>query len=553
MEQFLVSFNEEDYLATYNSQTGYYEVQLKAPEIGGIYTAEYTITNVFGESLDDSIDIQVLAKEQPKLSMNKVFLWIFDFYTFKVKDIVEISDYELNIDEETNANSFINILRKTNARSRDIVAVKKNNDVVYWGIIDNIENEDGKKLYKYTLKYITNLFNQTIELKTTSRIKNNQKVEDGLYLIRYNANTNKVFDVYQILMDDNTGVFIGNYNNGANQLFGISKQSNGYYKIMAAHSHKYLTVNSEQEGDIVQYHELDDDSQLFEIVKVGTSQYCFISKLNGKYIRKRSTEYLRADGNQTQTDTIFQMEIQSDENYMRYIGIEDFLKREILYNFVDNEEDAFLNLDYIEVIVKSHTPKQTTISNVENSIYNFHTWMTNCTQKYNIVYDFNIIEGKLIIIIETKDYKKEIVDVKAQPISNYSEVFETNIVSKVIVLTSTNKYTLYLLNDRTTTTDITNPNRAIGRTETVYTENYDDAPQKALDTIRANTYNHNITFNYLGRLIKIGTPIAIKTKESLIYDTYISSIKITPKKFIEYICGNIRIGLIEKLNQERNK
>ena len=552
MEQFIVSFNGNDYIATYNSQTGYYEVELEAPETGGIYKAEYTITNVFGQTLEDSEDIQILAKEQQKLDINKVFMWIFDYYTFKVKDIVEISDYELNIDEETNANSFINILKKTTAKARDIVAVKKNNDVVYWGIIDNIENEDGKQLYQYTLKYITNLFNQTIELKTSSRIKENLNVEDGLYVIRSNSDTSKVFDVNGISMEDNAGIFISAYNGGKNQFYGISKQPNGYYKIVASHSYKYVTVNALQSADVVQYHELDDDSQLFEIVRVGTNQYCFISKLNGKYLRKRSTNYLRADASQAQADTIFQLEIQSDEDYMKYIGVEDLLKREILYNFVENE-DTLVDLSYITVIAKTHTPKQTTISNVENRIYNLHTWMTNCTQNYNVVYDFQIVGNKLVMTIEIKDYQKELIDVNAQPISNYSEVFETNIVSKVIVLTSTNTYTLYLLNDRTTTTDGTDPNRAAGRVETVFTENYEDAPQKALDVIRANTYNHNITFNYLDRFIKIGTPIAIKTKESLIYDTYISSIKITPKKFIEYICGNIRIGLIEKLNQERNK
>ena len=92
MEQFIISFNGNDYIATSNSQTGYYEVELEAPQTGGIYTAEYTITNLFGQTLEDSEYIQVLAKEQPKLSMNKVFMWIFDYYTFKVKDVVEISD-----------------------------------------------------------------------------------------------------------------------------------------------------------------------------------------------------------------------------------------------------------------------------------------------------------------------------------------------------------------------------------------------------------------------------------------------------------------------------
>lgn len=406
MDQFLITFNGNDYLATYNSETDYYEAEIQAPETGGIYTAEYTITNIFGQRLEDSQDIQVFAKEQLKLSMNKVFMWIFDCYTFEVKDIVEISDYELNIDEETNANSFISILKTINAKAQDIVAVKKNNETIYWGIIDNIENEDGKQLYQYTLKYVTNLFDQTIKLE--------------------------------------------------------------------------------------------------------------------------------------------------NENIIKTTGIEDFIEQAINSNFIQNP-DTFVNKSYLELAVNTHTTKQTSVTNVQDGIYNLHTWMTNCTQNYNVVYDFNIVNGKLVMTIELKDYQKELIDVKDQPISNYSEVFETKIVSKVVVLTSTNTYTLYLLNDRTTTTDGTNPNRAAGRTETVYIENYEDAPQKALDTIKANTYNHNITFKYLDRFIKIGTPIAIKTKESLIFDTYISSIKITPKNFIEYICGNIRIGFIEKLNQERNK
>ena len=110
---------------------------------------------------------------------------------------------------------------------------------------------------------------------------------------------------------------------------------------------------------------------------------------------------------------------------------------------------------------------------------------------------------------------------------------------------------MYLLNDRTTTTDKNNVNRAKGKIVTVYTEKYEEAQQKALDTIKANSYNHNITFNMYKKFIKVGTPIAIKTKESLILDTYISSIKITQNDFYEYTCGNIRINFIDKLLKER--
>lgn len=401
-----INFNNENYIAKYNEQTGYYEVDLTAPLAGGIYNANIKFTDLLGQTYEETKVIQVLAKEKIKIETNKVFMWIFDHKDFSVKDIVEISDYEINIDEETNANTIMKILKKTTAKAKDIIAVKKNNEVVYWGIVDNIQNEDGKKLYEYTIKYITNIFNQNIKLE--------------------------------------------------------------------------------------------------------------------------------------------------DENLIRTTGVEDFIANAITKNFIENE-DTFTNKAYLQVKVKSHTPKQTSVTNVQDEIYNLHTWMTNCTQNYDVVYDFDIVDKKLVMTIEVKAIEKELIDVNAHAISNYSEVFETDVVSKVVVLTSTDTYTLYLLNDRTTTTDMTNENRAEGRTETVYTEKYEDAPQKALDTMKSNSYNHNITFNLYNRLLKIGTPIAIKTRESLIFDTYISAVKITRKKFYEYTCGNIRIKFIDKLLKERNK
>lgn len=411
--QLLVTFNNENYVAIYNNQTGYYELELTAPDIGGIYTAQIEFTDLYLQTYEDSIDVQIFAKQQIVIETNKVFMWIFDHRDFSVKDIVEISDYEISIDEETNSNSLISVLKKTTAKSEDIVAIKKNNEVIYWGIIDNIQNNDGEALYQYTLKYITNLFNQSVILE--------------------------------------------------------------------------------------------------------------------------------------------------DENLIKTAGIEDFIESTIDKNFTNNI-DTFVNLNYLEINVKTHTKKQTTVSNVQNNIYNLHTWMTNCTQLYNIVYSFEIVNKKLVMTIEEKELETELIDVNAQPISNYTEVFETDVVSKVTVLydrvneaENSGQYNLYLLNDRTTTTDMNNTNRAAGKSVTVYTANYEDAQQMALDQMKSNSYNHNITFAYYNKFIKIGTPIAIKTKESLIYDTYISAIKITQNKFVEYTCGNIRINFIDKLLKERSK
>lgn len=400
-------YNNKEYEAIYNKQTGYYEIELAAPNTGGIYNIDAEFTDILNQITKERKEIQVLAKEKNKIKSNITLMWIFDSVNFKIKDIIELSDYEITIDEETNANTNVNVLKKTKAQADDIVVIKKDEDEFFWGIIKEIKNENGETLYKYTLKYISNMFDQKVILKNEEIIKN--------------------------------------------------------------------------------------------------------------------------------------------------VGIEDFIEKTITENFINNI-DKFINKNFLKIIVKTHTPKQTTVDNVQDNIYNLHTFMKNCTQKYNIVYSFSISNKQLIMTIENKEIKKELVDTTAQSISNYTEVFETNIVSKVTVLTKAEgEYNLYLLNDRTTTTDMNNQNRAAGKVETVYTEKMEDAQQKALDTIKSNSYNHNITFSMLNKYMKVGTPIAIKTKNSVILDTYISAIKITQNNFIEYTCGNIRIKFIDKILKERNK
>lgn len=413
MWEMTITYNGQSYIATYNEQTGYYEVNLEAPQTGGIYQADISYNDFWNENYTDNIAIQIWAKQQIKIDTDKVFMWIFSYDDFSVKDIVELSNYEINIDEETNAKSIIKVLKKTTAKARDIVAVKKNNEVIYWGIIDQIQNEDGTQQYEYTTKYITNLFDREVKLENQELIKTT--------------------------------------------------------------------------------------------------------------------------------------------------GVEDFLAYTITNNYISNA-DTFINLNWLELSVLTHNPKQTSVTNVENGIYNLHTWITNCTQNYDIVYSFSIVNKRFVITIENKTYEKELIDTQAQAISNYTEVFETDVVSKVTVLydkvndaNNPGEYTLYLLNDRSTTSDRTNPNRADGKVDMIYTENYEDANQEALNVMKANSYNHNITFDLYDRYIKVGTPIAVKTKESIIYNSYISAVKITPKKFYEYICGNIRIKFIDKLLKERSK
>ena len=339
---------------------------------------------------------------------DKSLIWIFSKDDFSVKDIFEVSDYTVIMDEETNSNSSITIMKKTSAVANDLLMLKKNGVIIYWGIIKQVTNTNGTDKYVLTCKYITNIFDRTIPL--------------------------------------------------------------------------------------------------------------------------------------------------GNESIIQSQGLEKFLEVEILANFT-NSADTFFNIDYISVICETQTIKRISVSNAENGIYNFHTWMTNCTQKYGIIYEFTIVKvnskWKLQMTIKNRSEDKVLIDTRAESIVDYEEVFETDIIAKVTVLTSTNTYELYLKNDRTTTTNRDDVNRAEGKAVTVYVDDYSYAEQTALDQIKTNTYNHNITFSLHNRFIKPGTPVAIKTKESIIYDTYISSVTIKQNSFYEYICGNIRINFIEKLLKER--
>lgn len=555
-----VKFNSKLYNAIYNETTDEYEVELTAPEIGGIYNAQ--ISCVDGDTTNTTdIDIRILKQEQIKITTDDTYMYIFDYKDFSVKDIVELSNYEINIDEETNANTTVNVLKKTTAKSNDIVMIKENGEIKYWGIIQEIQNENGSKLYQYIIKYITNMFNQNVILN--QNIVNTNDIKEGYYRIHSKLNYNFVFDVLNDSQEAGANLQVYEINNSNAQKFKITKRVDGTYKIANIRSGKVADVLGAtfQNGTNIQmWDDTDNAAQKWTFTKRDNNSYSiylaatnFVIDLTGANASNGGNieiwEYVEGS-----TQELWVLE-KLDEEIIRYEGIEDYIAEQIDKNFVNNE-DVLMNRDYLEIRVKTHTKLDVSIStivDVQNDIYNLHTFMTNCTQNYNITYNVFLENKKLVIEIENKEIKKELIDVNAQTISNYTEVFETDVVSKVVVIAKDgSRYTLYLKTDRTTTEDMLDENRAEGKTEVVYAENVEDAKQKALDTFKGNAYNHNVIFDYYDREIKVGTPITIKTKESLIYDTYISAVtKSKGSKMYKYTCGNIRIGFIDKLKKER--
>ena len=284
MNELTLNFNKKDYEVIYNKQSGYYEIELTAPEIGGIYNTEVEFIDLFEDVYKSNEKIQILVKEKIKISSEKTFMWIFDSRDFSVKDIVEILDYEINVDEETNANSTIKVLKKTMAKTDDIVTIKKNNETVYWGKIENIQNENGKQLYEYTLKYITNIFNQEV---AHSKNTEETELEEGWYRIKCAVDTNKVLDVNQGSVENNANVQIWGNGNTSNQKWKITKHNDNSCEIKCIKSNKALDVPGQNYADktsIQQYEPHGGDSQRFNIEHIEGAYYKVKTKVANFYL-----------------------------------------------------------------------------------------------------------------------------------------------------------------------------------------------------------------------------------------------------------------------------
>lgn len=407
-----VTFNNKEYETIYNEQSGLYEIELEAPDAGGVYNAAITFKDSI-KNIETSIKkIQIWAKEKRTNASEETLVYFLDKTDLEIKDVIEFENYEYVIDEETNQKTIFNVVKKVNAENGDIVVLQRRGKIDYSGIIEDFENTDGELKREITIKYISNLFDRKVIL--------------------------------------------------------------------------------------------------------------------------------------------------NNENLIKEVGIEDFIEKEIYNNFT-NSDDELLNYKWLDVEVKTHTKIRKSVDN-ENGIYNFHTFITNCTQNYNIILDFTYDQGIIKLTIYKQDAETQLIDTTIPDISNYTEKFETSVTAKVIVKTDTDVQTWYLLSDRTTTQNKDDVNRARGKVEVEYTSKSEDARQTALDKFKSNTYNHYISFkiNRNSKLfdvdkMKIGTPLSVRTNNNIILDTYISAIKDDGSNFIEITCGNMRINFIDKILKERNK
>ncbi len=262
--------------------------------------------------------------------------------------------------------------------------------------------------------------------------------------------------------------------------------------------------------------------------------------------------------NLLQISNIFSRKILlSNESLISTTGIEDFIKYTIENEF-SNSSDTFLNMSYIEVEVLTHTPITKSVE-TEEGIYNFHTFIVNAKQNYDINISYTFENGKLKLTVFKESYDSYIIDTSFTDISEYSEVREINYLAKVTVRAKDTGLisSWYLQSDRTITSDANSSTRVYGNIELLQSETEVEMQQVAYDAFKGNSYSHLVEFKIKSdsKLINVseltaGTPILLKTKSGGIFNSYISGKIIDSDSSAVYFkCGNLRVTLTDKLKK----
>ena len=132
------TFDNKEFELIYNKQSGFYEIELEAPQAGGIYNVEITLKDLIENTETLTKKIQILTKEKSINLSQKTLVYFLSKTDLEIKDIVEFENYEYVIDEETNKNTIFNVMKKVNVENGDIVVLQRDGKIDYLGIVKDI-------------------------------------------------------------------------------------------------------------------------------------------------------------------------------------------------------------------------------------------------------------------------------------------------------------------------------------------------------------------------------------------------------------------------------
>ena len=246
--------------------------------------------------------------------------------------------------------------------------------------------------------------------------------------------------------------------------------------------------------------------------------------------------------------------ILTNESIKKNAGIEDFIADQITRNFI-NSDDTILDIDYLRVTAKTHTPVAAGVPN-ESGIYNLKTYIGNAMTNYGVFVDFEFKADSLEVYIEKKEQDILQIDATLPSVLNLSETVDVQAMTKLTVLwqppeenANMAKRHFFLRTDRTITEDKSDVNRAKGTSDIVTSaaETEDAMIQEAYDKFTGNSYNHKITFDVLSTDMHIGQKCKIKTKNGVRESIISAMTRSSDSELTNVTLGKLKVTLIEKL------
>lgn len=359
-----------------------------------------------------------------------------------------------------------------------------------------------------------------------------------------------------------------------------------YGYVISKQDLKILDVFTVSDYDLNLDLEYDGKSSIIldRVPQIDEGDFVFLKNDAGKIFYIGVTDTISNDSGSAETtinllekESIFDRKvILSGESVISTTGIEDFIVNTIKSNFVTSD-DSFLNLRYITIKALTHTKVYASVD-TENGIFNVKTYLGNAREYYGIFLDFKFTGSALEISVYRKDQATFKIDAGVTDVTNYIEDYNVSALAKLTqiwkvpdqeengVVTKVGAKTIrkyYLLNDRSISTNVSDPNRAKGEIDVIYTEceNEAEATQTVINSFMSNKYDHSVSADirreseiYPEDEFYIGHKCEIKTKAHGVRDSIISQLSYSKgSAYLSVKFGKMPVTLIEKLRKERKE
>lgn len=239
-----------------------------------------------------------------------------------------------------------------------------------------------------------------------------------------------------------------------------------------------------------------------------------------------------------QMETLFAGNIALTGTELLATGIEDFVKKAIEDNF-SNSGDALIDMSYITVTAATHSPTSAIPEN-NRGIYDLSLYLSSIMLNNGIFLDFAVADNRLNISISKKVQMPFAVDAKTSDVTNYSEILNADVISKVKAIWDNDgeitDRTFYLLSDMTFTEKVSASNRVNGKSTTinVVAKTLAEVEEQVKNEFLKNRYDHAINMDILASSklypkeeIYVGHTCKVATRENGIYDTIISTVTLS--------------------------